>query len=245
MAMIERTRLLLVDQTTFSSLAPKMGERSPYMDHRLIESKLLRLDEIVGSLIRGVTKAIPGAVKAVTSFGRKAAGVVKQGITKGKALGDKAKQGFDKAKQGFDKAKQGFDKAKGALPEKDTPAEGDALKRSPEPFKTPRPEGAPPTARKPIDAPKPQDGQDSEPSSDEEEPAPEEETPSSIPSDGPTDDDAEETEAGSKDGTRTGPRGARLVSPDGKCPTGRTKSSLDGAGDDKRCNIQTAGRPRH
>ena len=231
MAMIERTRLLLVDQTTFSSLAPKMGERSPYMDHRLIESKLLRLDEIVGSLIRGVTKAIPGAVKAVTSFGRKAAGVVKQGITKGKALGDKAKQGFDKAK--------------GALPEKDTPAEGDALKRSPEPFKTPRPEGAPPTARKPIDAPKPQDGQDSEPSSDEEEPAPEEETPSSIPSDGPTDDDAEETEAGSKDGTRTGPRGARLVSPDGKCPTGRTKSSLDGAGDDKRCNIQTAGRPRH
>jgi hypothetical protein len=34
-----------------------------------------------------------------------------------------------------------------------------------------------------------------------------------------------------------------LVPVGGKCPAGRTKSSTDGAGGEKRCNDQTDGRP--
>ena len=42
--MLKRNRLILVDQLSFSELAPRWGERSPYIDdRRLVEQLELRL----------------------------------------------------------------------------------------------------------------------------------------------------------------------------------------------------------
>ena len=77
----QRTKLLLVDQTSFSSLAPKLGSRSPYMDHQLIESRLQDLDEGLKEIAKRVAGGIGKVGRAVGRAVGKAASFVKRKLT--------------------------------------------------------------------------------------------------------------------------------------------------------------------
>jgi len=80
------------------------------------------------------------------------------------------------------------------------------------------------------------------------EPATEPAAPAPAPAEPPTSPQAAASEPASPEkrsggGSGTGPRGATLAPLGGSCPSGRTKTSRDGAPEDsKRCNDQTQGR---
>jgi hypothetical protein len=63
------TKLILVDQTSFVSLLPKMGDRSPYIDHWYLEQRLQQLDEFA-PLIAAGARAAQLAARAAPVVGR-------------------------------------------------------------------------------------------------------------------------------------------------------------------------------
>ena len=88
-----RTKLLLVDQTTFVSLMPKMGDRSPYIDHWYVEQRLQQLDEFAPLIAAGAraaqlaARAAPAVGRGLASAGRFAAKAAPYAQRAGAAIG--------------------------------------------------------------------------------------------------------------------------------------------------------------
>ena len=137
---LQRSTLIIVEQISFRSLAPRRGNRSPYMDHALIEERLQQLDEIaplITGLVRAGALAARGAAavgRGVAAVGRGAASAGRAAAQTGAKLGQSAQrygsQAIQKTGQFIDKARatgqqaaskvsdlgqrarQGFDKAR-------------------------------------------------------------------------------------------------------------------------------------
>jgi len=269
----QRTKLLLLDQTSFVSLAPKRGARSPYMDHQLIEENLQQLDEIFPAIAMGIARAAALGARAGAAVGRGAAAVGrgaaavgrgaasvgrgavklgKQGVAKGKEIGGNVKQGVEKVQDLKDK----FDKVKGQIDQlrRKGGEDGPPTQRKLPGDDRPGPTSTPPPAQ--VERPKADKGGVPGPPSSVTAPslaviggttatAKASPSPSPIPPPSAAIGEAPKAEKVQGGGPSVGPRAATLVGTGGQCPSPRTKTSVHGSPEGtKRCNVQTPGRAR-
>ncbi len=253
---VERTSLLLVDQISFSSLTPRLGDRSPYIDHWYLEHQLHRLDEFIQAIVplatragaalgRGAAKARTAAAPALRRASQWTRKAGSDALAKGRNVASRAKAGYQRVKQvagdvqKFRKSNVGHaaERQVKDLAKRDTlSGDGDQATKPPvAPVSPPAHDGKPKFDTATT-------GDKAEPSPDV--PGGDEKAVAKAGSEAPS------TQGGAgpdpkppSGGSDRGPRGAVIAKVGDQCPSGRNKTSVDGSQEGtKRCNDQTPGR---